>query len=291
MLSNILITTDASPASDHLVECAKGLRRVGSRKAVLAHVIHVRDVGGLYNTLKTLALPRLEAQQKSLAAAGFDVSLEIPLGYPATEIARLAREKHCSLVVTSTHGETLATEVLLGSTAHEILQTARLPVLLIRMEIAEENGGKRCRVVCEELFRHILHPTDFSDVAERAFQYLEHIVRHTQSAVTLLHVQDKAKIDPHLKHRLDEFNRIDRERLERRRDALLKHGASAVNIELPYGSPTGLILERARKGDGTLILMGTQGRGYLEEIFLGSVAHHIARHAPLPVLFVPAPRG
>lgn len=288
MLSNILITTDASPASDHLVQCVTGLRRVGSRRAVLAHVINVRDVGGLYGTLKTLVLPRLEAQQKTLVAAGFEVSLEIPLGYPASEIARLAREKHCSLVVTGTHGETLASEALLGSTAHAILQTAKLPILLIRMEITEENGGKRCRIACEDLFRHILHPTDFSDTAERAFQYLEHVVRHTHSAVTLLHAQDKAKLDPHLKDRLDEFNRLDRKRLDRRRDALMKLGASAVNIEIPFGSPTGLILERARRSDCTLILMGAQGRGYLKEIFLGSVAHNVARHAPLPVLFVPA---
>lgn len=288
MLDHVLVSTDASPASDQLVECVKGLRRVGSQKAVLAHVLNVRDVGGLYQTLKTLVLPRLEAQQKSLAAAGFDVSLEIPLGYPAAEIARLAGERRCSLVVTGTHGESLAAEALLGSTAHEMLQTVQLPVLLIRMQIVEENGGRRCRVVCQELFRHILHPTDFSDVAERAFLYLEHIVRHTQSAVTLLHVQDRAKIDPHLKHRLEEFNRLDRERLERRRDALLQHGASAVDIEIPYGSPTGEILERARRGDCTLILMGTQGRGLLKEIFLGSVAHNVARRAPLPVLFVPA---
>jgi nucleotide-binding universal stress UspA family protein len=36
--------------------------------------------------------------------------------------------------------------------------------------------------------------------------------------------------------------------------------------------------------------MGSQGRGFIHEVFLGSVANNIARLAPLPVIFVPAIR-
>ena len=128
-------------------------------------------------------------------------------------------------------------------------------------------------------------------MAEPAFQYLEKVVSETKSAVTLLHVQDKAGIHPHLKDRLEEFNRTDTERLERRREHLLSRGASVVDIQVLYGSPTALILEQARQKELSLILMGTQGRGYIQEMCLGSVAHSVARHAPLPVLFVPAMRS
>ena len=48
------------------------------------------------------------------------------------------------------------------------------------------------------------------------------------------------------------------------------------------------IIERAKESGRTLILMGTQGKGFVEELFLGSVAHNVARRAPLAVLFVPA---
>lgn len=290
MLSHILFATDASEPSDHVVDCISGLRRVGSHKVVLVHVLNVRDVGGLYERLKRLALPRLEQQKQRLEAAGFEARIEVPLGYPAYEINRVAGEHHCSLVVLGSHGESLLTEALLGSTAYAILHNIRIPTLLIRFEITEANGGRRCRALCEDMFGHVLHPTDFSDTAERAFRYLEHVVRHTHGRVTLMHVQDKARIDPHLQHKLAEFNRNDQSRLERRRDTLLKHGAAEVNIEIPYGSPTGCILERARQGDVSLILMGSQGRGFLSELFLGSVAHNVARHAPLPVLLIPAPR-
>jgi nucleotide-binding universal stress UspA family protein len=138
-------------------------------------------------------------------------------------------------------------------------------------------------------FRHILFPTDFSDTAERAFLYLEHIVGQTKSSVALLHVQDQTRIEKHLRHRLEEFNQIDSERLERMRQRLMECGAESVEIDIPYGSPTALILNWARNGRFSLVMMGSQGRQIVEEVFLGSVSHSFAC-LPLPVLFIPAVR-
>lgn len=284
MLENVLITTDTSAGSMQLVRCAAGLRTVGSRRAVLVYAIHVRAVAGLYESLRDLALPTLQAQARALQQAGFRVELEIPQGHPPTEIMRLAREKQCDLIVTASRSESLVEGMFLGSIAHAILQRATLPVLLVRMERLNEAGRMECPMTFEGLFDHILHPTDFSDVAERAFGYLEHVVRHTCRIVTLLHVQEPGG---DAQQRADR-DRLDRERLERLRDALIKQGAARVNVELAQGVPAQQLRERAARGDCSLVLMGTQGRGYLEEIFIGSVAHDMARRSPLPVLYVPA---
>jgi len=290
MLSNIVVASDGCEASDRMVECVTGLKRVGSQQAALAHVFNVRDVGGLYTSLQEYMLPKLEKQADVMRQAGFQVDVQTPLGFPSYEINKLARQRSASLIVVGSHGASMATGVLLGSTAQAILQNAVLPVLLVRLEITEENGGRRCRVICEDMFQHILFPTDFSDNAEHALLYLEHIVRETKSRVTLLHVQDKTRIERHLKHRLEEFNQIDRERLEGMKLRLEQCGAVSVQSEIPYGSPTQIILERARANSYSLILMGSQGKGFIQEVFLGSVANNVARLAPLPVLFVPAPR-
>lgn len=291
MLSSFLVATDLSEASNQVLEGAQGLRRVGARRALLVHVLDVHHVGGLYRTLRKLTLPDIEEQKRILESAGFTTEVEIPYGLPYYEINKLARERDCGLIVIGSHGQSAIKGMLLGSIAHSLLENAVFPILLVRLEIIEAEDRSRSRLVGHDLFRHILHPTDFSDVAERAFQYLEKIVSETKSAVTLMHVQDKVRIEPHLKHRLEEFDRVDTERLERRREHLLSRGASAVTIEVLYGSPTALILERARQKEFSLILMGTQGRGYIQEIFLGGVAHGVARHAPLPVLFVPSMRS
>jgi nucleotide-binding universal stress UspA family protein len=234
--------------------------------------------------------PKLERQARILREAGYDVDVQTPLGIPFFEINKLALQRSASAIVVGSLGGSLVWERLLGSNAHAILEHAVVPILLVRVQLTEENGGKRCRAICEDMFRHILFPTDFSDNAEHALLYLEHIVRETQSHVTLLHVQDKTKIEKHLKHRLEEFNQIDRERLEGMKLRLEQCGASSVKMEIPYGPPTRIILERARSNSFSLILMGSQGKGFIQEVFLGSVANNVARLAPLPVLFVPARR-
>jgi hypothetical protein len=60
MLSKILIATDASEASDRVLECVKELRRVGSQEALLVHAMNVQDVGGLYASLRRQIL-RIDA--------------------------------------------------------------------------------------------------------------------------------------------------------------------------------------------------------------------------------------
>ncbi len=290
MLSKVLVATDASEASDRVLDCVKGLYAVGSRAAVLAHVINVRDVGGLYLSLRQALLPKLEAQRDVLIAAGFTTEIEIPLGIPFHEINRLVDEKACSLIIAGSHGESLLKEMWLGSIACSFLHNARVPVLLVRIEVTEEEAGERCRATCADFFQHVLFPTDFSETAERAFQYLDHLVREAHSAVTLLHVQDAAKLRTHSRERIEEFNTIDAARLERMRARLLESGARSVDCEVSYGSPISILLDRAKTGTFSLIVMGTQGRGFIPEIFLGSVAHNAARYASLPVLFVPARR-
>lgn len=258
---------------------------------MLTHVFNVRDVGGLYQSFKARMAPRLERQRSLLLAAGFEVALETPLGIPFYEINRMADHSNASLIVVGSLGESLIGEMLLGSTAHAVLQHAERPVLLIRLEITDaDDEGRRCRAVCSDLFGHVLFPTDFSDTADRAFLFLEHIARDTAARVSLLHVQDRTKLHPHLSHRLDEFNRIDQDRLDRMCERLREFGASEVSTEIAYGIPIEVILERARAAGSTLIVMGSQGRGVFREVFLGSVANHVARLAPLPILFVPRVR-
>jgi nucleotide-binding universal stress UspA family protein len=291
VLSRILVATDGSEASDRMMACLTGLPAVGTRTAILVHVFDVRHVGGLHESIRAAIMPRLEQQRRLLTEAGLDVTIETPLGIPFVEINRIAERSSASLVAVGSLGASLVGEMLLGSTAHAVLHHAERPVLLIRLEITgPDDQGRRCRAVCSSLFGHILFPTDFSDTAERAFLLLEHIAREVAPRISLLHVQDRTRLSPHLSHRLEEFNRIDQDRLDRMRERLERLGASEVYTEMAYGIPAELILERARLPGPTLIVMGSQGRGLFREVLLGSVANHLARLAPLPVLFVPRVR-
>jgi nucleotide-binding universal stress UspA family protein len=289
MFKNLLIAMDLSHASVCLLRCVGPLRTAGAESATLVHVMNVRSVGGLYISLKHLVEPLLEMKEKQLEEAGFRTHLEIPLGDPAYEINRVAKERDASLIVAGTHGESLTKEILLGSVAHRLLQIAEKPVLLIPITALEgEHWERKCDALCRDLFRHPLFATDFSEPAERAFHYLEHIAAHTHPPeATLFHAQDPGRILPHLAHRIDEFNRIDRERLDALEVRLREWGARTVHKEVEFGRPGPLIVEKIRKGSCSILVIGGQGRGYMAEAFLGRVANHVVHRSTIPVLVVP----
>jgi len=289
MFKNLLIAMDLSPASICLLRCVGPLRGAGAESATLLHVMDIRNVGGVYFSMKNFVEPLLKEKEKQLGEMGFRTRLEIPMGAPAFEINRVARETDASLIVVGTHGEFLAKEFLLGSVAHRLLQLAEKPVLLIPITILEGEGGEKgCDALCGDFFRHPLFATDFSEPAGRAFHYLEHIVAYTHPAeVTLFHVQDQGRIQPHLAYRLDEFNRIDLERLEGLEERLKGYGASKVHKEVEFGRPGPLIVEKIRKGGYSMLLIAGQGRGYMAEAFLGRVANHVVHRSTIPVLVVP----
>lgn len=290
MLKRMLIATDLSEASARVLGCVDFLHGLGMREAVLLYCVNVRDVGFITDDLRESLREPLEEQRKILETRGLQASSEVVLGLPHREILRIADEKDCDLIVLGSHGRSLMGSVLLGSVASSVVQSARKPVMVVRLKIVEQEGCKGCEMACADLAHHVLYPTDFSDNAERAFDYVTRMVESGCKRVTLLHVQDKANIERHLRDRLDEFNRIDRARLERLAEILKEKGATEVTILIPYGSPIREVLKCARQNDVSLVVMGSQGRGFIDEVFVGSVANNVTRQAPVPVMLIPALR-
>ena len=105
-----------------------------------------------------------------------------------------------------------------------------------------------------------------------------------------MHVQDRVRILPHLREKLEEFNDIDTERLKYLEDRLRKKGVTTVETRLAFGNPAIEILKAVRKLDPSLVVMGSQGRGFVADLFLGSVSHNLARLSPAPLLLIPPRR-
>ena len=217
MFSTVLIATDLSAASECVLHCMKGLIPLGAKKAILVHAIGIQRLETMAHGMSHFLEPHLAKQKVFLEAEGFETETVLAPGPAVIEVNRIAGERQASLIVVGTHGATLAREMLIGGTAMGIVHQATVPVLVIRLKITEEEGGVRCGSACRDLRRHILFCTDFSETAERAFQYVQRIVESGAGFVTLLHVQDKTRIGKHLEHRLEEFNQTDQERLERLR--------------------------------------------------------------------------
>lgn len=290
MFSRILIATDLSDASDKVISCIDGLKQLGTNEAVLFHALRIKHLDYLKFDLTRDAEPFLMKQKTALESAGFRTTVEIGESETAHELNKCAKSSDISLIVIGTHGKSLLKHAFIGGEATKILQNHQKPVLVVRIKVTENKETTTCEASCLKDTGRILYTTDFSDTAQLAFTYVEKMVESGWKKVTLLHVQDSSRIEKHLKERLEEFNMIDDERLHMLKDLLLKKGADDVDIVIPYGQPVQEIIKASKNDSFSLIVMGSQGRGFAKEIFLGSVSHNVVRHADLPVLLIPALR-
>jgi len=283
MFKKMLLCTDLSPAADAIIHCVEELKCVGMEEVILTHVIYVANTPGLEEMLIEEARPVLERQKEALEARGVKATVEMPFGLPAHTLNETAEKHDVSAIVIGSHGKGILQATTLGSVSSKLLHQTRRPVLLARIALLEEG---KCQAVCRKLFTRVLFPTDFSEAAERALDYLGKIALETGCPVTVLHVIEEKDEDPADAQRREEDARFLLEAKKRRLETL---GASGVNIDLVKGKPSEEIIGRSKEGNFSIIVMGGQGKSLLKEVFLGSVANEVARFAEVPVLFVPAP--
>jgi nucleotide-binding universal stress UspA family protein len=228
----------------------------------------------------------LRVQARQLAAAGLEVLLETPGGPPAQSLNQVAQRHDASLIVLGTHGKSLWREGVLGSFSSAALHQAFFPILLLPVRVSNRSSPN-CLWQCAELLRHVLFPTDFSEIAAEALVALELLAASGVARVTLLHA-----LEVHLNELLAPNLAVAPEapeykHLEILKDRLEAAGVPQVQTRVTPGHPYSVILDAIRSLNISLVVMGAQGRGFLAELFLGSVAHNISRVAECPMLLIP----
>ena len=211
-------------------------------------------------------------------------------------ILKAAQNAGAGYIIIANWGHSKLREVLPRSTVTALLQQCDMPVFLIKLHQDDKadaiHGPKlRCMTPCHDALNHILYPTDFSETARHAFDTLCRLAAGPSKQITLFHVQASGKVDLTNAAQLEEFNRIDRERLQILSEELRAQARVDVDIALSQGPAARLIVEKARLAKATMILMGSQGRGFISDLFLGGVAYQVIRNTLVPALIIPARRN
>ena len=137
---------------------------------------------------------------------------------------------------------------------------------------------------------NILVPIDFSDCAKKALEYAIPFAREHDGTVTAVYVVPPV-------YGVGEYGGVDftgleaeaRAYSEKRLNALLAQevaGKVPAETLVRSGPPALEIIEVARNLPADLIIISTHGRTGLKHALLGSVAEHVVRAAPCPVLVV-----
>jgi nucleotide-binding universal stress UspA family protein len=291
MFNKALICMESGSHSTELATCVSGLLNLGIKECLVTQFLTYGEAVAASFTLAEVELQQyVEGLRQQLQEAGFVAEAKTVSGVSSREAYRLAEEHGCDLVVVECRYDTIAGEMLAGGVAASVIHHLTVPTLVVRVEVSDTHGGKRLSGKPCDLTGHALFPTDFSENADHAFAYLEELAAQGLKRVTLMHVQDNVRIDPHLRDRLDEFNALDRERLNNLEARLRKKGVTTIETRLSYGNPSVELLNAVRDTDPSYVVMGSQGRGFVTELFLGSVSHKMVRLSPVPILLIPRPR-
>lgn len=270
MFQTIVHPTDFSAPSSDAFAHALRIAIATRGKLYLVHAAESKydQQDGFPHIRHALVLWRLLNENDPPTAVGklgikvAKIGLE-PQDNPLRGLMRFLMKHPSDLIVLATHGRDGVAHWLHGSIAEELSRAAQLPTLFVpstaRGFIDQTNGNVH--------LSRVLVPIDHSPQPARALATIQNFIapmNEQGAAIELMHV---GRIAP----------------LVRR----ISDGA-IVPVALRTGDVTSTILETVNEQQADLIAMPTAGhQGFLDAL-RGSTMERVLRHAPCPVLAVPA---
>lgn len=282
MFRKILFPTDFSEYSLKTLEYVIGLKKVGVKEVVLLNVMRAVEEYPVSLGIQETMKKKLSGVADRLKKEGFKVKSLVEMGSPSKETLRIADEEGVSMIVAGSHGKGLAEEMFIGSISERIAREASIPVLIVRYRVLNGLKKEHLETFSAQIFKKILYPTDFSFSSHRVFDFVRALQKVGMKEVVLSHVVDDRYLFP---YRAKQAKKEAKIRLEAIRQELEERGVKA-KVVVSLGAPLTEILHLSEEEDVSLIALGSHGKGYLQEVFLGSVSENVIRRSRRPVLVV-----
>ncbi len=159
------------------------------------------------------------------------------------------------------------------------------------------------------MIKKILYATDLSKNSSYAFSYAVDLARTHGATIVVLHSVEPLRDVPYayaaaglteqqLQEGMEKERKAERSEIKKRVDEFCGRTAAYMGapcleliakILIPVGYPVEEILETADQEDCDVIVLGTHGKGFLKQAFLGDVAVKVLERARKPVFIVPLP--
>ena len=224
------------------------------------------------------------AEAAALArAAGVEAHTHLLTASPVSGIVKAAERNNDDLIVLGTHGRTGLQRAFLGSTTEGVLRSTSIPVITVHADVRPPAEGR---------FRTVFVAVDDSDPSDAAVMLAAELTRTNNAKCLVCHVFDAG--DAYETAGLygyepsEILTRLRRQALATV-DRAIEHGGfppgAARGIVVDDQADRGIVGEATRQG-ADIIVVGSHGRRGLRRLFLGSIAEHVVRHSPVPVLVV-----
>lgn len=281
----ILLATDLSARCDRALDRAALL--AARWKAELLAVHALEQTEDFYNAVLSERLPGwvagADASQMAqaqlcadLAHRGLTCRAVVEKGSPDEVILRVAEREGADLIVTGVARDEMLGRFGLGSTVSALMRRARVPGLVVRQRAYAP-------------YQRILLATDFSQASETALKAtlsffpdgvvdVFHAYQPPASGLGIDRVEVSEGFRAHAAGRYQDFLK----------DAGIAEAArGGLHLVAEAGDPRVLVPRYARHMSVDLVVVGTSDKGFILDLFLGSMAQDILSALPGDVLVVP----
>ena len=287
----VVCATDLSESSNKAIPLAAWIAKGFNSKLVVAHVIDLPAVTPYGETmvdpqeLRARVELSTRAQVEDILAHvdGVEWGLNISIGYPAKEIQHIVEEVQAGLLVAATHSRSGLERLLLGSVSRKLMFTLTVPFLIVPGNLPLER-------LALHRTESIMIACDFSDDSDSAVQMGFAFARAFEAKLTLATVIDQGQLDQILtvdpqKDRAI-ANRLVDELNKKLVDQIPEDLKGLAETVVLAGHPHEELNKYAILNHVDLIVMGVHGRGFIENLMVGSTTDRLVRLGQFPVLAV-----
>ena len=140
------------------------------------------------------------------------------------------------------------------------------------------------------MYKHILIPTDGSDLSEKAIEHGVALAKVLGAKVTALTVSepfyvsafDPSMVEQYKKH----VTALATKHLDVARNAATATGVACELVRVEHERPYQAIIDTAKERGCDVIVMASHGRRGISAIVLGSETIKVLTHSPIPIVVV-----
>jgi nucleotide-binding universal stress UspA family protein len=291
-MKSIVCATDLSEGSNKALYLAAFIALHYQTKLIVAHVIDLPAVTPYGETMVDPQELQARVEQSARTQVsdilreiqGLNWELKVSIGYPAKEIQEILRQSEAGLLVAATHIRSGIERLLLGSVTRKLIFTLKVPFLVVPGNLPIERTALHKT-------ESILISTDFSVDAEKAVDWGLDFARTFEAKKIILatviesnQLDQILTIDPQkdqgIANKLVEQLTL---KLTNKVPADLK---DKVEVKVLAGHPHDELNKFAILNRLDMIVVGVHGRGFIENLMVGSTTDRLIRLGQFPVLAV-----
>lgn len=283
----VLLATDLGPRCDRALDRAVALADQWGAELIAVHALEENDVPAIAEAEQDLPSWRRGPRPLELAQAALNRALEgvsrpvttvVEEGDASEVILAAAQRKACDVIVIAVARDEPLGRFFIGSTVDRVLRNARVPVLVVRQRPRHAYGSIVVGVDLSPASRVAL------GVAGTFFPGVGYRVLHAYEPPLGGMLTDPTDYR-------DAYGKV----VTNDVFAFLKEagatGPQLLDVLVERGTPAQLIQQYVSAFSADLVVLGTQGKGPLLELLVGSTAKSVLDGLSCDALVVPAAEG